>query len=1604
MKPHLLTKSSLAAVCSFMAASAAVQAQSYTPITLTSNSYGYKMVVPAGETPALNDSTTSGGVTAFVGSGTCLTCDTTFYEQTLYQYVPGRSGYNSGAPHSGETFASINNSNMLFQMPPSYSADDDLMIVSSTQYGFYLSGTLTFVTPTPATNLAILCTGGNGGATVSYTVTHASGGSETNLIVVPDWFNGGSNVAWGNNGRITIGGGFDNFNSSTNNTNAPYFYAVTIPITNANDITGIEFNWVTNGGVDNFFAVSGNASGPGWTPIPVTGFNQMTLVAATDLPFPVTATMDNGTNVLTGNNDAGNTWFEKGFYRFDTSAGLPASGSTFSSAANGNISYQLADYSNNCAVMVSSNQNVANVTPASPATYASLALLTSMGNGPGTNRLIIQHQDGVNETNEYEIFDWFQASPPNAAFVANGRVEMNSRSLQNLNSGDPKLFDVIVYLTDRTSPVTNMVIQWVSGTGHTCLLAMSGVGGSSLPPTVTSEPIPNVSLVGSNVTFSISAFGYQPLTYQWYGPVAPGTSFSPPSGLIPGATNDTLTINNVSAASDGYYYVIITDGNGLTTVNSGPNGTQGGALLNVISHPLAGNYFPAIINLNPLAYWPLNETAPAPAWPAIATNYGSLGTNANAVYSGLITLYQNGSALADGEGSSVSGDGDTSEIVLPYQSALSAVPLTMEGWFNPNAAFNNSVNAGNGEIMMSDGQPFAVNETGLWVLAGSHYNSANQKGDIELISYYGSGKHTGVTIDVTNIAAGGWYYVAATVAPNPGSNSPLTGYLTTLYINGTNAGSGVSDFAPNAGAPFKIGNRSDEPGFGTYQFAGGMADVAFYPTALSSNTIAAHYAAGINPSPSETYSNLVLSSSPSLFYPLDETTPTFPAQDTGPFAVNYGASGTNDNGVYLTGTMPGSVPGPGVEQFPGGDVAVAFNHIYWQAGGPTSAGLFSVALGLGNTGLTGYVDVPVDAYNSLDYLGPITMSAWVQATPNNGGRFSGILGKGDLSYRLSMDGSANTLSDLWHFAYDGEGDQIGTGLEGGGGDGAWHFIVGVWTGTNQLLYIDGVSNSAAAATDIPFGDAYDFVIGEAPDDTGRAFDGNIAEVAIFTRALTAAEIGSLYSVAQAAAEIIEQPVASQIIGAGTPVTFTAAAIGNPTLSYQWFVNGAPLSGSHYTGATSNTLTIAEALTNDSGSYTLVVSNSFGAATSTPSILAVLATPVVTTLFGASNTTLLDSTVVLSVTVSSLSPVTNAWFYNGTLITNGNGITGATTTSLVILSATPANNGVYQYFGTNASGVGSSSAGQLVVLPYSEPTFNSNGADWTLSSSATGPNQGVFVTNNDIQMTDLNGDETTAFFFNAPVYIGAFQATWTWTDAQLVPGTPNAPGSTADGFTFCIANDPRGPTALGTEANGAGGSGLGYVGITNSFAFAVEIYNSTDDDAPGIAFTTAGLGSAGAGFANGYDYGSTKPITLPAGDPIAFKLVYNGSILNVSLTDLSSNLTFITNFDVGSIAADVGDTNTALIGFTAATGGVSAIQYIANFEYRPLPVITASVSAGNVVLTWPTGAGIDGFTLQSATSLNGTWSTVSSPINVVNGLFQVTVGPPSGNQFFRLEAP
>jgi hypothetical protein len=505
MKPRLIP---ILLTCAY----ASLAHADFNPVTLTPSSYQFNIVVPATYLQAIPYC-----INVSAGDGVGLG-DNTFYEQGL-RARPGQVGYNSGIPPHNTVFTNINNPNMTFLMPPDYTVNNELMVDTA-----FTSGTLTFNTATTATNLAILCTSGGGSMTVNYTVTHADASTETGVLSLSDWFNGGSTVAWGANGRVAPGGGYNNYNGSTTNNNPPYLYAATITVSGASPVASITFDTPSSTSAHaNFYAVSGNASGANWTPISLnsSSFNVIGTVPAT-LPFPVTATMDQGTNLSYNDNLA--TWFEQGYVR-GISGGLPTSGSSFDSLSQPTHHYQLGDYTANNAILIDTNHQTANIVPASPASYSSFAFLTAGGNvggTPMTNICILQHQDGVNETNIFLGFDWFDQNHPGAiAYKAGGRVNLADRSVNQLGNGFPYLFETYFLLNDTTSPVTNIVVKYKSAgstSSTTFIMAISAATGG-VPPLVNSGPTPGTATVwpGTNVTFTVGVAGTQPITGHWEG-------------------------------------------------------------------------------------------------------------------------------------------------------------------------------------------------------------------------------------------------------------------------------------------------------------------------------------------------------------------------------------------------------------------------------------------------------------------------------------------------------------------------------------------------------------------------------------------------------------------------------------------------------------------------------------------------------------------------------------------------------------------------------------------------------------------------------------------------------------------------------------------------------------------------------------------------------------------------------------------------------------------------------------------------------------------------------------------------------------------------------
>jgi autotransporter-associated beta strand protein len=89
------------------------------------------------------------------------------------------------------------------------------------------------------------------------------------------------------------------------------------------------------------------------------------------------------------------------------------------------------------------------------------------------------------------------------------------------------------------------------------------------------------------------------------------------------------------------------------------------------------------------------------------------------------------------------------------------------------------------------------------------------------------------------------------------------------------------------------------------------------------------------------------------------------------------------------------------------------------------------------------------------------------------------------------------------------------------------------------------------------------------------------------------------------APTVSASVSASAVNVGSSATFTAAAVGASPYTYQWYLNGSPISG-----ATSATLTIPSAQLPDSGLYTVSLGTANGSATSAPVSLSVQ-TPVTT---------------------------------------------------------------------------------------------------------------------------------------------------------------------------------------------------------------------------------------------------------------------------------------------------------------------------------------------------------------------------------------------------------
>jgi len=121
--------------------------------------------------------------------------------------------------------------------------------------------------------------------------------------------------------------------------------------------------------------------------------------------------------------------------------------------------------------------------------------------------------------------------------------------------------------------------------------------------------------------------------------------------------------------------------------------------------------------------------------------------------------------------------------------------------------------------------------------------------------------------------------------------------------------------------------------------------------------------------------------------------------------------------------------------------------------------------------------------------------------------------------------------------------------------GGWHHVAGVYDGTTQKIYIDGVERASKALTGaLTPSTGTALLVGGCPADSTRRFVGTINEARVYNRALTAAEVASKHAGGVAAEPATEQALALRLpFDEGTGSTTVDATTGTavPTGATTW---------------------------------------------------------------------------------------------------------------------------------------------------------------------------------------------------------------------------------------------------------------------------------------------------------------------------------------------------------------------------------------------------------------------------------------------------------------------
>jgi hypothetical protein len=193
--------------------------------------------------------------------------------------------------------------------------------------------------------------------------------------------------------------------------------------------------------------------------------------------------------------------------------------------------------------------------------------------------------------------------------------------------------------------------------------------------------------------------------------------------------------------------------------------------------------------------------------------------------------------------------------------------------------------------------------------------------------------------------------------------------------------------------------------------------------------------------------------------------------------------------------------------------------------------------------------------------------------------------------------------------------------------------------------------------------------------------------------------------------ILVQPQ-SQTIANTNAVTFTVSALGD-SLSYQWRFGSAAIPS-----ATNASYTIASATTNNAGTYDVVITNGYGAVTSTPPATLTIVFPPAITAQPTNLTVPFNGDAHFTVVATGDPPLAYQWQFGGTNLTDSARIVGSRTNFMTISNVLVSDQGNYSVVVMNASGSVTSAPAVLIVGVSPSITTQPASQTVVLSSNAT----------------------------------------------------------------------------------------------------------------------------------------------------------------------------------------------------------------------------------------------------------------------------------------------